>query len=120
MIHPSLKRDPELLTIKTKDDEIKELKHRPEKHVYVWISTSMRTDNDCYKKKNISLNRKKLLLNITETLIGSSSRKTSTLTIINPSADLILSSSSALITSITNLITIEYLSKLNVLYTKLS
>ena len=60
------------------------------------------------------------MLYITELLIGSGSAlSTSTMSIINPSIGIILTSSSALLTSIAILITNEYISKLKLRYTKL-
>ena len=54
-----------------------------------------------------------MLLNITEILIGSRSTiSTSTLGLINPGAGIIISSSTALLTSIAILITNEHISKL--------
>ena len=53
-------------------------------------------------------------------MIGSGSTiSTSTLGLINPGAGLIISSSTALLTSIAILITNEYISKLKIRYTKL-
>ena len=57
---------------------------------------------------------------ITEILIGSGSAiSTSTMSIINPSIGILLSSSTALLTSLAILITKEYNSKLKLRYTKL-
>ena len=72
------------------------------------------------KRKIKSLNKNKLLLIITEILIGSGSAiGTSTISLINPSIGVVLTSSSALLTSIAILITNEYISKLKIRYTKL-
>ena len=66
------------------------------------------------------MNKKKILLVITEILIGSGSAiGTSTMSLINPSIGVVLTSSSALLTSIAILITNEYISKLKIRYTKL-
>ena len=60
------------------------------------------------------------MLNITEILIGSGSAiSTSTLGLINPGTGIFISSSTALLTSIAILITNEYISKLQIRYTKL-
>ena len=60
------------------------------------------------------------MLIITEILIGSGSAvSSSTLGLINPGAGIIISSSTALLTSIAILITNEYISKLKIRYTKL-
>ena len=71
--YPNLSKDPELLKIKTKDDEIKDLKYETEKHDHENILKSLKIDNQYYKKKYKSLNKKKVFLIITETLIGSAS-----------------------------------------------
>ena len=71
--YPDLKNEPELLKIKTRDDEIKQLKYQTEKHDYQNILKSLKVDNDYYKKKYKNLNKKKILLIITEILVGGSS-----------------------------------------------
>ena len=66
------------------------------------------------------MNKKKILLNITEILVGGGSATgTSTMSLINPSTGVVLTSSSALLTSIAILITNEYIKKLKIRYTKL-
>ena len=117
--YPNLNNEPELLK-KTRDDEIKNLKYQTEKHDHENILKSLKIDNEYYKKKYKNLNRKKILLIITEILIGSGSAiSTSTMSIINPSIGIVLTSSTALLTSIAILITNEYISKLKIRYTKL-
>ena len=118
--YPDLKNEPELLRIKTRDDEIKNLKYQTEKHDYENILKSLKIDNEYYRKKYKSLKKKKILLIITEILIGSGSTiGSSTMGLINPGAGIIISSSTALLTSIAILITNEYISKLKIRYTKL-
>ena len=118
--YPDLKNEPELLKIKTRDDEIKNLKYQTEKHDYENILKSLKVDNDYYKKKYKNLNKKKVLLIITEILIGSGSAITSsTFSFINPSIGIPIASCSALLTSLAILITNEYISKLKLRYTKL-
>ena len=112
--------DSTLLKITTKDDEIKELKYRTEKHDHENILKSLKSDSESYKKKYKSLNKKKVLLIITEILIGSGSAMTSsTFSMTNPSIGIPIASCSALLTSIAILITNEYISKLKIRYTKL-
>ena len=61
-----------------------------------------------------------VLLLITEILVGSGSAiGTSTMSLVNPSIGIALTSSTALLTSIAILITNEYISKLKKRYTKL-
>ena len=118
--YPDIKNEPELLKIKTRDDEIKQLKYQTEKHDYENIIKSLKVDNDYYKKKYKNLNKKKILLIITEILVGGSSAiGSSTMSIINPSIGNLATSSSAFLTSIAILITNEYISKLKLRYTKI-
>ena len=118
--YPNLNNEPEFLKIKTRDDEIKNLKYQTEKHDHENILKSLKIDNEYYKKKYKNLNRKKILLIITEILAGSASAVgSSTMGLFNPGAGIIISSSTALLISIAILITNEYISKLKIRYTKL-
>ena len=119
--YPILKTDDvELLKLKTKDDQIKELQYKTEKHDFDNILKSLKNDNESHKKKYKSLKKKKILFIITEILIGSGSAiSTSTMSLINPSTGIVLTSSTALLTSLAILITNEYISKLKLRYTKL-
>ena len=74
--HPNLNNDPELLNIKTGDDEIKDLRHKSEKYDYDIILKSLKVDIQYYKKKYKNLTKKKVLLMITEMLLGSGSALT--------------------------------------------
>ena len=117
--YPDLKNEPELLKIKTRDDEIKNLKYTQEKHDFENILKSLKAYNKSINKKYKSLNGKKILLIITEILVGGGSAiGTSTMALINPSVGIVISSSTALLTSIAILITNEYISKLKIRYTK--
>ena len=71
--YPNTNNEPELLKIKTKDDEIKNLKYQTEKNDHENILKSFKFDNEKYKKKYKSLNKKKILIFIFEKLIGSAS-----------------------------------------------
>ena len=109
------KNEPELLKIETRDDEIENLKYQAEKHDHENILKSFKFDNDKYKKKFKNLNKKKVLLIITEILIGSKSAiGSSAMSSINPGAGIFISSSTALLTSIAILITNEYINKLKI------
>ena len=80
----------------------------------------MKVDDDYYKTKNKNLNKKKVLSVITEIILESGSAlSTSTMSLINPSIGEVLTSFSALLTSIAILITNEHKSKLKLRYTKL-
>ena len=57
--YPKLKTDDvELLKTKTKDDQLKELQYKTEKHDHENILKSLKVDNEYYKKKYKSLNKK--------------------------------------------------------------
>ena len=117
--YPDLKKEPELLKTKTRDDEIKNLKYQSEKHDHENILKSIKIDSEYYKK-NQNLNEKKILLIITEVFVGSASAVgSSTMGLINPGAGFIISSSKTLLTSTSILIRNEYISKLKIRYTKL-
>ena len=120
MTYPNLNNDPELLKIRTRDDEIKNLKYQSEKHDHENILKSLKVDNEYYKEKYKNLNKKKVLLIITEILVGASSAVgSSSMALINPGAGIVISSSTALLTSIAIIITNEYISELKIKYTKL-
>ena len=120
MTYPYINIEPELLKSKTRDDEIKNLKYQTEKHDHENILKSLKIDNEYYKKKYKPLNKKKVVLIITEILVGSASVVgSSTMGLVNPGAGVLISSSTALLTSIAILITNEYISKLKIRYTKL-
>ena len=125
--YPDLKKIAELIKVKTKDDQIRDLKYeteklkyQTEKHDHENILKSLKVDNEYYKKKYKNLNKKKVLLIITEILVGAGSAVgTSTMGLISPGVGIVFSSSTALLTSIAILITNEYISKLKIRYTKL-
>ena len=48
--YPNLNNETELLKIKTRDDEIKNLKDQTEKHDHENISKSLKIDDQFYKK----------------------------------------------------------------------
>ena len=59
MTYPNISNDPDLLKIKSKDDQLKELQYKTEKHDFENILKSLKSDNESYKKKYKSLNKKK-------------------------------------------------------------
>ena len=96
------------------------MKYQTEKHDHENILKSLKSDNESIKKKYKSLNKKKILLIITEILVGSGSAiGSSAMSLINPGAGIIISSCTALLTSLAILITNEYTSKLIIRYTRL-
>ena len=69
--YPNIYIEPELLKIKTRADETINLKYQTEEHDHENILKSPKIDDEYYQKKYKSLNKKKILLNITEILVGS-------------------------------------------------
>ena len=73
--YPNLNNEAELKKWKTRDDEIKNLKSQTEKHDHGNILKSLKIDNDYYKTKFKSLNKKnfklspKLLLVVLQILV---------------------------------------------------
>ena len=99
--YPNINIESELLKHKTRDDEIRNLNYQTEKHDLENILKSLEIDNEYYKKKYKSLNKNKVLLIIAEILVGSASAAgSSTMGLINPGAGIIISSSTALSTSV--------------------
>ena len=120
--YPTLKTEAELLKITTKDDEIKTLKYKTEKHDYENILKSLKIDNDYYKKKYNSINKKKVYISVLEILSGASGvvvGSTLTATGVGATIGVPIAGVSAFIASIATLITNEYLSKRKARYTKL-
>ena len=109
MTYPNIINEPELLKIKRRGDKIKNLKYQTEKQDHEKLYKRPKNDNEYYKKKFKTLNKKNVLIIITENLIGSaSSISSSTLGLINPGAGIIISSSTTLLANIAILITNEY------------
>ena len=118
--YPNLNIEPELSRIKTREDEIKSLKYQTEKHDHENILESLKIDNEYYRKNYKSINRKKILVIITEILLGlGSAITTSTMSKINPSIGIVLTSAAAFLTCIAIIITNEYISELKIKYRKL-
>ena len=59
--YPNITNEPELLKIKTKDDETKSLKYQAKKDDYENILKNLKADNEKYKKKHKSLHKKRSL-----------------------------------------------------------
>ena len=120
--YPTLKSEAELLKITTKDDEIKTLKYKTEKHDYENILKSLKIDNDYYKKKYNSINKKKVYISVLEILTGASGvvvGSTLTATGVGATIGVLIAIVSAFIASIATVITNEYLPKRKARYTKL-
>ena len=83
-------------------------KYQTEKRDHENLLKSLKIHNEYYMKKYKSLNKKKVLLIITEILIASvSAIGSSTMGLNNPGAGIIVSSSTAFLNSIATLITNE-------------
>ena len=118
--YPNLNNDPQVSRIKTKDDKIRDIKYKIERHDHKKVLKSLYIVEDYFRNKYKILNKKKILLIVTEILIGGSSTKpSSTLSIFIPSFGIVISSSTPLLTSIAILFTNEDVSKLKIRYTKL-
>ena len=59
--YPNINNEPEILKIKTGDEEIKNLKYPSEKHDHENVLKSLEKDNEYYKKKYKSLNKKNII-----------------------------------------------------------
>ena len=111
--YSNLNNEAELLEIKTRDDEIINLKYQTEKHDYEIILKSPKIDNEYYKKKYRSLNKKNLFMIVSEIWIGFGGLSFgSGLTIsgIAP-VGLVTASGISFLSSMSTLITNEYFSK---------
>ena len=81
----------------TKDDEVKDLKQKTEKHDHKNKSKTLKIDNDYFRREQKSLKNKKVFLKITEIMLGSASTISfDTLAKLNRSADFIISRNTAL------------------------
>ena len=96
-VYPNILNEPELLKIKTRDEEFKNLKNQTVKHDNESILKSLKIDNQFYRRKYKSCNKKEIFMIVFEILIGSRSAiSTSTMSLINPSIGIVLFSSTAL------------------------
>ena len=59
MAYPNLNNEAEFSKIKTKDDKLKELQYKTKKHDHENILKCLKCDNEYYKKKFKSLNKKR-------------------------------------------------------------
>ena len=119
MAYPSKNGDPEL-SKKTSVGKIKNLKYKTEKHDQDNILKSFKIDIEYYKNKYKNSKKKKVLIFITKILVGSASTiSTSTMGLINPIVGIIISSSTALLTSIAIIITDEFISNLKIRHIKI-
>ena len=103
-----------LLKIKKRDDEIKNLNYQTRKHDYDNILKSLKRDNEYFKKKQKSVDKKKIFMIVSEILFGIGGIGVdSGLTIpgIAP-VGMVTASSISFLSSISTLITMEYFSKI--------
>ena len=120
-IYPDVNNIPELLKIRTRNDEIEISKNQTEKQGSENWLKSLKSDNNFYRRKNESLNKMKVSLIITEILIGTGLVVAwSTMAVIILGVGIVISSNTSLLTSIANSFTNEYISKVKkIRYTKL-
>ena len=59
--YPNISNEPELLKMKTRDEEIENIKYQTGKHDHENTLKSLEFDNEFYKKKYKSPKKKKLL-----------------------------------------------------------
>ena len=57
---PNLNNEPELLTLKIKEDQLKELQNKREKHYHENILKPLKIDKEYYKKKYKSLKKESI------------------------------------------------------------
>ena len=114
--YPNINNEQELLKIKARDDEIKNLKYLTEKHDHENILKSLKIDNEYYKKKYKSLNKKKIFIFVSEILIGVGDlRVGSGLTMSRLAhVGVMTASSISFLSSTSTLITNEYFSRLKI------
>ena len=87
----NINKEPELLKIKTRDDEIKNLKYQTEKHDHEKILKSLNNENESNRKTYKKLNKKKVLLIITEIFFGAGSAVgSSSMALINPGEGIVI------------------------------
>ena len=116
-----MKEDTALLKATKKDDRINELKTRTKEHDYENILKSPKNENDFHRKKCKCSNVENLLLVFFWNFLGSSSTiLSSALSTINPYIAIPIVRSSALKTSLANLIKDDQNSKQKVRHTKLN
>ena len=117
-----MKNDVNLLKVTTKDDTIRDLQYKTEKHDHENILKSLKIDSEYYKKKYKSLNKKKIYITILEILTGIAGVSTGSalsITGVGTVVGIPIASSTAFMVSIATLITNEYFSKMKIRYTKL-
>ena len=116
-----LNNEPEMLKIKTRDDEIENFKKQTEKHDHENIIKSLKIVNGYYKKEYKSLNKKKIIMIVSEILFGVVGLGVGSGLTISGLAPvgIMCASSLSFLYSFSTLITNEHFSKLRIRYTKL-
>ena len=119
---PILLNEVSILKVKTKDDEIEDLKYKAEKHYYENILKSLEFDSDYYKKKYKSVIKKKIYISVLEILAGASGvvvGSTLTATGVGTQVGVPIAGVTSFVISVAVLFTNEYFSKLKSRYQKL-
>ena len=121
MAYPTFIKDPELLKIKTKGEQLKELQYKTEKHDYENILKSLKIDGEYYKKKYKSLNEKKVFMIVSQILFSTAGLTVGSGLTLSWLArvGLFCASSISFLTSVSILNTNKYICKLKKLYTGL-
>ena len=92
-----MNKDRKKIRIKTRYDEIKQLKYETEKQHHENLLKYLKIDSEYYRKKYKNLNKKEALLIIIEILLGlGSTISNSTMSLINPRIGIVLTTSTAL------------------------
>ena len=114
--YANINNEPELLKIRKRDDENKNLKNQTEKHDHENILKSLKIDNEYYKKKFKSLNKKKIFMIVSEILIGGVGLGIGSGKAISGTAPagIMCAGSSSFLSSISILIVNEHFSKLKI------
>ena len=110
-----------MLKIKTRGNEIKDLKYRTEKHDYENILKSFKKDDEQYKKKYKSIIKKKVFMIVSEISIGSAGLVVGSGSTISGIAlvGIMTATIISFLSSISTVIKNEYFSKSKIRYTKL-
>ena len=117
---PNLNNEPELLKIKTRDDEIRNLKYQTEKHDHENILKCLKIVMNIIKIYK-SLNKKKVYMIVSEILIGGVGLTVGSGLTISGLAPvgIMCAGSISFLPSVSTLVTNEYISKLKIRYKKL-
>ena len=122
MSYPKINNDPELLKVKTRDDEMKDMKYKTEKYDHENIIKSLKIDKD-HSNQNYSKRKKKKIFITTLKRLTSASGlavgRSLTVTGVGASIGVPVAGCTSILPSVATLFTNEYFSKFKLRYTKL-